>query len=117
MWKGAPPSMKCAVKSATHKQKYHLDMLADTGGEQKRMTMITGRALTDAINEDNKRGEGDLSGRYSDIPGKTGWLVGNKKGGKLQESVRRHSNAEQVQTTCKIWIMGKLSIILDSQIH
>lgn len=66
-----PSSMKCGVKSATHKQKYHLDMLADSGGEQKRTAMISGRALTDAINEDNKRGEGDLSGRYSDIPGKT----------------------------------------------
>lgn len=46
-------------------------MLADTGGDQKRMAMISGRALTDAINE-NKQGEGDLSGRYGDIPGKTG---------------------------------------------
>lgn len=42
-------------------------MLADTGGEQKRTAVISGRALTDAINEDSKRDEGDLSGirRYS----------------------------------------------------
>lgn len=78
---------KVKVKSATHKQKYHLDMLADTGGEQKRTAVISGRALTDAINEDSKRDEGDLSGGYGDIPGKTGWLFRNKKGGKLQRRV------------------------------
>lgn len=73
-------------------------MPADTGGEQKRTAMISGHALTDAINED-KQGEGDLSGRYGDIPGKTGCLFWNKNSGNLQESVRRHSNADKVQTT------------------
>lgn len=40
--------------------------------QQKRTPVISGHALIDTINEDNKPGEGGLSGRCSDIPGRMG---------------------------------------------
>lgn len=41
--------------------------------------MISDHALTVAIDENNKQGEDDLSEKYSDIPRRTGWLLGIKR--------------------------------------
>lgn len=68
--------MYCKISNTLPKSmaEYSLDMLADTGPvlqfSKKRKPMISGHALTDAINENSKRGKDDISGRYSDIPGK-----------------------------------------------
>lgn len=78
---------------------YDLDMLVNMGGEQKRTAMISARALTDTINEDNKWGEATYQKDIEIFPEGRADCLGIKRWGTTEESLRRHRNTDKEQTT------------------